>query len=58
MEARELSTEEFIEYSNFQIDETSNVFMSLYEHHGINMKEAKEIGYDGRYWDREFELEK
>ena len=58
VEARELSTEEFIEYSNFQIDETSNVFMSLYEHHGINMKEAKEIGYDGRYWDREFELEK
>ncbi len=58
VQARELSTEDFIEYSTFQIDETSNAFMSLYENLGIIMKEAKDIGYDGTYWEREFEIEK
>ena len=58
VEARELSTEEFIEHSKFQIDETSNIFMSLYENLDIKMKEAEEIGYDGRYWQRGFDIEK
>tara|TARA_Y100000589_G_scaffold67965_1_gene59623 strand:+ start:2258 stop:3412 length:1155 start_codon:yes stop_codon:yes gene_type:complete len=56
--ARDLSTEEFIENSTFQIDETSNIFMSLYKNIGIKMKQARDISYDANYWEREFELDK